>query len=459
MDIVLLTIPYTDSKVPPSAPAILKAVLDNHGYSSDFIDFNAEILNSTNNVKIAFRDFAISHNPSDHNTLERICKNIVDRTIEKSPNYVGMSIFTYNSLEVCEFLCLMFRIHAPWIKIILGGQGLGNNGINSDNNFAKKIKQLDLCDYWIKSEGERALIDILEKKSNSTLANKNEWIQIVDPSEFIIPNYDCYDWALYTKVLPITGSRGCVRKCTFCDIHTHWKKFVYREGEDIAREMIKQSQRYGIYRFMFTDSLVNGSMKAYRSMIQHLAHYNDNVEERQKIKWNGQFIFRPIAQMSEQDWLLTAQSGAEKLSIGIESFSEEIRNHIKKKFSNQDILDGLELMKKYNVRGTFLMIVGYITETDDHINEAKEFILKIKKFRNLIDLEFGATLGILPGTVLHNMYGDTLIPGKYENDWVNCETGSTLEKRLHWLKELKSYSKNLNFVVNDDVIHESLVDS
>ena len=59
MDIVLLTLPYTDSKIAPAAPAVLKTILDNHGYSSDFIDFNIEILHSEDNVKIAFKNFAL----------------------------------------------------------------------------------------------------------------------------------------------------------------------------------------------------------------------------------------------------------------------------------------------------------------------------------------------------------------------------------------------------------------
>ena len=124
------------------------------------------------------------------------------------------------------------------------------------------------------SEGERSLINYLKIQKAKGL-NNSEWEQITDLDAEPYPNYDDYKLQEYkSQKLLITGSRGCVRHCTFCDIHTHWKKFVWRSGMEIAKEMLHQSKKYGISKFLFTDSLINGSMKAYRDFINVISQRN-----------------------------------------------------------------------------------------------------------------------------------------------------------------------------------------
>ena len=52
-----------------------------------------------------------------------------------------------------------------------------------------------------------------------------------------------------------------VRKCDFCDVQSIWPKYRYRSGENIALEMKVQNNKYGTKKFLFTDSLLNGSVK------------------------------------------------------------------------------------------------------------------------------------------------------------------------------------------------------
>jgi hypothetical protein len=60
-------------------------------------------------------------------------------------------------------------------------------------------------------------------------------------------------------------------------------------------------------------------------------------------------------------------AGCEQVTIGIESFSEEVRMHMKKKFTNADIDYHIEQSSYWNIRNVWLMICGYPTETlEDH---------------------------------------------------------------------------------------------
>jgi len=461
IDLLLLSVPFTDSLVPPAAPAILSASAKSNGYSVNYIDWNIEILQKEKTTLDQFRDFSVSNIIGNYEILLSETNKLVDRIKKIQPVYVGISVFTYNCLPVTKLLCLMLRIHCPETKIILGGQGLSNNGINSNDNWGQHALELNLCDYWIKSEGEVALIEILNKKIQSQLFNTNQWTQIQDLDQMPYPDYDIYNFKDYDATIPITNSRGCVRRCTFCDIHEHWQKFVFRDGTSVAKEMIYQAKKHNIYQFTFTDSLLNGSMKAYRNLVTTLAEYNQSVHDDKKISWSSQFIFRPVQHMTDNDWKLTALAGGNNLAVGVESLSEEIRDHMKKKFSNEDIVNNVAIMQKYGITCTFLMIVGYVTETDKHIQEAKEMIKLLSPYagNTIVKIQFGSTLAILPGTPLSRMYGDVIIPGKRENDWINVQTGNTLAKRLDWMQELKSHASLCGFNVKRDSVHESLLES
>ena len=124
---------------------------------------------------------------------------------------------------------------------------MATQGIQSKDSWAKTCLEHGVIDHYIISEGENALIDVLEKGKGKGIDGE-QWEQKLDLDDIPYPNYDNYDLNKYEgKKLMITGSRGCVRRCTFCDIHKHWQKFVFRSGQSIANEMISQSEKYKIY--------------------------------------------------------------------------------------------------------------------------------------------------------------------------------------------------------------------
>jgi hypothetical protein len=445
IDVLFTSVPLTLSKTAPAAPAILIAMLEKYGYTGHFYDFNIEV-----NDDPKVNDFAIKNSIDDFDYIDNILKTHATRMLEVNPTYIGISIFTYQCLNFARALCVYIRTMAPQVKIILGGQGLGVGGISGDS-IGSELEKLNLCDYWVRSEGEYPIIDILK----GTYKNTDEWVQAEDLDEFPYPNYDSYDWSKYRKLIPITGSRGCVRRCTFCDIHTHWKKFVWRDGIKIAEEMSYQSKKYNIRNFDFTDSLVNGSMKSYISFVNSLSEFNSTRKE--KILWSGQFIFRPQRQMSEDVWKLTAESGCNNLYVGIESLSESVRNHMRKKFSNDDIRYSLKLMKKYGINCTFLMIIGYITDTNETIQETLDAFTEFSPYANntIKNVSMGTTLGILPGTPLEEMANEEGVTlGNIENAWSGP---STLEQRIEWHSKVANHCKSLGYKVKNEDEQSNLI--
>jgi radical SAM superfamily enzyme YgiQ (UPF0313 family) len=189
-----------------------------------------------------------------------------------------------------------------------------------------------------------------------------------------------------------------------------------------------------------------------------LAEYN-NKNPQNMLTWCGQFIFRPANQMPDDVWQLSAEAGLNQIYIGIESLDEDVRHHMRKKFSNEDIIYGVKAMEKYNIKGTFLMIVGYVTDTEETIKHQKEMFKILSPYAGtaITKIAVGSTLAILPGTPLAAMAVDLGITlGKNENDWVGQSNQTT---RLQWRKDLIEHCVNLGYNVPGHIGHDQLMTS
>lgn len=456
VDVLIVTAPYTITDQPLAAPAILKSLLEGK-YTNKFLDLNAELNLNSNADKI--KEFLLQGNIADGWAKEftQYIDDCAERINSFNPTWVAISIFTMFGQRFTDFIVRTLKHKYPKIKIILGGQGLAVNGINSNSNLGEDLLNQNLIDAYVKSEAENQLLEILDHNKPSS----KEWQQVEDLNSLQYPCYDDYDFKNYKMpIIPITSSRGCVRKCTFCDIHQHWKKFVFRSGENIVDEIKHQTTKTKIKNFVFTDSLVNGSMKSYRDFVKQLA--SENVENNLGITWTSQFIIRPKNQMTEDDWKYTKLSGGNRLAVGVESLIERIRDEMGKKFSNDDIYYALEQARKYQIILSFLMIVGYVSETEDDHKTQMDIFADLSKYKDVIRISLGTTLGILPGTPLHanpEKYG--IILGESENDWVNPSIGSTYEIRKQRRVELEKYINSLGFLPSNNLesLQHSMMDN
>lgn len=454
-DLIILNVPGTLTITPMAAPAILKSAVTKAGFTCKTVDFNQRFSTSfkNDNRQPELTNFFVHRNGNQE--TQDLAQAMVDEWVQEivplTPRFIGISVFTYQSRASTELFCFAIRKLLPDSKIILGGQGILDGGINGGKVWIDYLDKLKLFDHWVQSEGETAILEILNNRSGKEVLYFSQ-NQELDLDSLPYPNYDDYDFQLYQKkILPVTGSRGCVRSCTFCDIHTHWKKFVWRTGEKIAEEIIHQSLRYQIYKFNFTDSLVNGNQKEYRKMIKRLADHNTTAQ--QPISWSGQFILRPKSNSDDEMWRLTGLSGGRMLSIGIESGSESVRRHIGKEFTNDDIDHAMKLMKKYNVTCQFLMLFGYPTETEKDFQDTLDLFRRCKDYAGSVitDIEFGSTLGILPNTPLETNKEELgiILDPTHENFWINTNNPTLdfkerLRRRFLAIKTAESLGYSLS---------------
>lgn len=451
LDIVIINVPGTISRTAPAAPAMLKASIEKNGFTCKTIDFNIEFYHSNHtNLKHIENYFLTELNTNVSEEAKNIISKYVDRIIELQPKFVGISVFTYQNKVAAKLFCQDLKKNSN-IKIILGGQGLGDGGILGPQGFAKELYKLNLIDYYVKSEGENAIVEILKGNYQYPGINSDTFQQIENLDLLPIPDYSDYNLDLYFDHLPITGSRGCIRSCSFCDIHDHWD-YKLRKGQAVANEMIHLYKKHAIKKFMFTDSLINGSLKEFKIFCQLVADFN--LQNNEKLSYSGQYIVRPSSQLDDEYWKNLAMSGAQSLAIGVETGSDRVRQHMNKKFTNQDIDYTMEMLDRYNITCQFLMIFGYPTETEEDYQATLDMFKKYKKYANKIitNVNFGSTLGILPGTPLFNGSHEFNIQlDKHENNWIALDNESlTLEERLRRRNHAKEYVLSLGYKIPDD---------
>ena len=405
IDLLICSVPAGIINRPPAAPALLKGCAVQSGFSAKTVDFSLML----------FTEFC----DSDYDKYDKVNRlfepsvtwennDIVGLWIEKcldvikdaDPRFFAISVFSYAQHRATFLLCQAVKKRFPNLKIILGGYGLPEKYKYSFNNFGIAaagsierfgdfIRRKHLADFFVYGEGEQQLIDILAGKEQTT--------DFVNLEEVPFSDFDDYDLDRYLwhnePVLTVTGSKGCVRRCKFCNVPRKFGKYRRKSGRRIAEEIIELSEKYHIYKFEFTDSLVNGSIKEFMEMIQILAAHNDQA--KRPVTWYGQYICRPQNQVPDGMYELIKKSGARNLIIGTESGSDAVLEAMDKKITVKDIFEELDQFEKHNLQAQLLVMVGFYNETWERFLETLEFISKCHRY-----IAAGVVSKIAPGVPL-----------------------------------------------------------
>jgi hypothetical protein len=458
VEIVLTSVPWTITHIPLMAVPVLKSVALQNNRTCVGLDLNAVVLNWSEQHPFKNKLLDFFHNETYHPELTEdlfsLYYNFAQVLLAHKPKTIGLSLFSYVSQISTRYICYFLKKLAPNVEIIIGGPGCFEN-LRGNSSFADELLDNGLIDYYIRGDGEKSFQAFLQGDFNYPGINKSDWVELSkqEIETLPVPDYDDYDFSQYKmQAVPVLGSRGCIRRCKFCDIIEYWKKYNYRSGESIYQEMLIQNQRYGIRTFKFQDSLINGNLKEYKILIKLLAEHNQRFPDN-SFTWSSYFIFRPESTFGEEWWALTAASGAQWLSVGVESLAEHVRYHMGKHFSNQDIEFSLQMAKKYNIKLFMLLIVGYVTETEEDIKFAAEWWRTHTEYKDLMKIQLGGTLGIFPNTYLDRNKEELKIItfGPPYQKWNNTVTGSTPERRAHWQQYLFKTCQQLGYDMVDDI--------
>ena len=397
--VLLTSLPRYDLVAPPAALGILQGVAKKQGMLSAIFDFNLHLnKNLTHDEWEQLDGWLIFLNSDIPDDLKKKITSLWDTgittNIPDSCEYVLISVFSYWSLNIARLIIEHESKKIRPYKLIVGGNGCSSKFPDTGQYFKDWNDEHGYIEHLIIGEGEIPLTKLWSQ--GKVEYNDN------DLDSFPFPSYANFNLSSYNeKKVYITGSRGCVRKCTFCDIQNTWPTFRYRSAENIVMEIKQHFYEHGVTRFDFTDSLINGSTSNFYKFNSLLAEEKAKNSELKDIGYLGQAICRPKNQMPPSHYEAMHYAGCRQLTIGIESFSESVRNHMKKKFSDDDIEYHLEQCGYWLIPNVFLMITCYPTETiEDHEKNIKD-LKKYQKYSKAGVIEFlrwGTTMHLSPDT-------------------------------------------------------------
>jgi radical SAM superfamily enzyme YgiQ (UPF0313 family) len=383
----------------PAAPAVLAGACRWLGKSYVFLDFNLQ--------------------PTD---VDRWSEQV----IAYNPKIVALSVFTYKSRDLAQQLAQIIKSKRPDIKIVAGGSGI-KDAINGD--------VLINADVVIQDDGEYAWAKLLDSSVD----------QFNNLSAPYFSDYRMYD------LQPVTGSRGCVRRCTFCEIHQHWK-FNQRTPDLILSEIANILQLVPTAHIHFTDSLVNGSLPVFENIVGGLALLKEQYPD---FTWGGQFIIRNYKQTDRGYWQRIAESGGSLLEIGVETGSDTLRDAMGKHFTNEDLDYSLNYMSEFGIKCVLLLFVGYPTETLDDFNQTLELLAKYQSLagNTISAVQGGYNMHIQPGSPVYqqSQTNKAMVLSNYSSIWYNKDNPTlTYEERARRRIELSLTAERLGYTMSYD---------
>ncbi len=211
---------------------------------------------------------------------------------------------------------------------------------------------------------------------NGEKAVANEKIFIEDLDSFGIPDWESMNPSEYSQKesfsffsrhfppAPILVTRGCPFRCTFCSSHlVSGRRIRKRSIKNVMEEIGLLYKRYGVRELNIVDDNFAFDHSLVKDFCQGL------ISRRLDLVWNCPYGLR-LDSLNREILEMMEESGCYSIAVGIESGSQRVLDHMKKRLTIKEIREKVDLIKKrtkLKVVGYF--IIGYPVEREEDIQK------------------------------------------------------------------------------------------
>jgi radical SAM superfamily enzyme YgiQ (UPF0313 family) len=381
-NVAFIVCPSQELERPPAAAAALAGVMTKNNVGYKIYDLNLELYHalSHNDWMLCERKWRIDSTVELPKSFYIWFDEKIETIVNNNHDLIALSVFTKFSSRFAEMFVERLRTKID-TTIIAGGQGLGTPW--GDTKFGKMLFDKKLIDYVASGDGEVIFDNFLKGITDCPGLNFVPPEQITDLDSIPYPTFEQINPNNYSyhenPGVYITASRGCVRKCKFCDVPARWPKYKYRKGADVAGELYAHFKSVGVSVVQFTDSVINGVIPEFEQLQDAIIEYK-NKDPEFAPHWLSQFNIRRRKDMPERIYQKMAAAGASVLVCGVEHASWPIRKAMGKEFDNDDLDYHIKMCAKYGIRNVFLMFIGYPSETPEDHREMLDFLEKYQVY-------------------------------------------------------------------------------
>ncbi|HLD11194.1 MAG TPA: radical SAM protein [Candidatus Nanoarchaeia archaeon] len=371
-------------------------------------------------------------------TFKPTKKEIINKVKNFNPDIIGVTIATNDKENALNIL----RLIKPYTNAkIMGG---GFHATIAPEDLIKEEIINGVC----LGEGEQAFLEFVNnlqhKKKISNIKNlwyktpqglvKNEIRKLIqdldllpfpDKSLFYYQKYIDHNRGLATFIT----SRGCPYQCSYCinktlqNIYKGEKYTRFHSIDYLIKEIKEVITKYKVKEIEFYDDTFTLDKERIKEFV-------DVYPKEIGLPF---YINARVNAVTKEDFLLLKKAGCVRVSIGIESGDEKIRNEVlNRNMSNEQIIETFRWAKEAKLKTYSFNMIGMPFET---INSIKKTI----KINQIIQPDFiGVSLfNAFKGTEIYNLCEkNNLIKNKTAKSYFReSNVKSISEKKLQKIRE------------------------
>ncbi|MBF0502966.1 MAG: radical SAM protein [Candidatus Riflebacteria bacterium] len=321
-----------NSTTPPLGLALLAAILDEAGHTTEIIDAAA---------------------------LELADSKIID-LIDRCTDIIGIPATTVEIENVKRFAGHL-RMKFPKARILFGGV--------HPSIFHETFVESGVCDLVIRGEAETAVVELADGKPLSGIANLT-WRspegrvvanpmsdRFVDLERLPPPAFHKLPMNVYRSALgaakrqPSVGiitSRGCPGACTFCYSGMFGKKIRFISPEKTLAQILTLKEKYGVREISFYDDTFTANPGRVKEICELL------ISRNMKISWS---CFARVDTVRKDLLAVMKRAGCHQIMYGFESSNEDVLKAINKKVGLKRAEEAVALTREagIDIRGAFML--------------------------------------------------------------------------------------------------------
>ena len=331
---------------------------------------------------------------------ENIKENIKKKILEMEPDIMGISILSNSRVSALRLTTFVKEIN-PKIKIIAGG-------VHTTCLYEQVLNNYPI-DFAVIGEGELTILELLKaingkkplnffKKIKGIAFKHGGKIIKTEPRERIkdLDSLPFQKHEFFRKVIEknnfvqIMSSRGCPFSCSFCPSSVHWGRcMIQRSAENVFKELKYVLNKFPkVNRVLFLDDEFICDNQRVINLCKMI------IDDKLDITWH---CLGRVSSINEELISWMKRAGCREILFGIESGSQRILDNIGKKVRIEQIINSVELCKKYQINIGYLTIIGLPGENSASVNES---IRLAKKLRVISE---PAILIVYPGTEVYRL--------------------------------------------------------
>ena len=322
----------------------------------------------------------------------------IDNYVEKQPNqkvidefqpdYLGVYV---NSVCYSEFRKMMGEIETD-AEIMLGGPHV--------NAMPETV--MDIGDYIVVGEGEKATLDIVQGKVGKGIIRTP---LIENLNELPIPAWDLFEGIEYSTsadfidkqpIWTMNTSRGCPFSCAFCSTNvTFGRKYRFLSAENVLNQISHLKEKYKINGIYFReDNFVVNKQRA--------IDISKGLKDMD-LEWVCE---SRIDSLDEPFVKILSDNLCKGLYIGLESGSQRVLDMMNKEITVDMIRERVPMIQKYGINIMASWVYGVPGETE----EEREMTWKL-------DRELNCPINnrnVFAGLPISPLYNQMLTTGDYD---------------------------------------------